>query len=467
MPGPFDNGQTVAAPNLEQPIISAYQQGVSPAIAALQDAFEKGLLTSEQIKDLSTVTPKARRAKMASLDLSAQQSQAQMANNLPQLQAQSQAADINAGLQVLPSRTSAAIAQNTAAGSQASLQGIQIGAATPSAQLEAGEMQRDPTGVLTATRKLYSQYAPLTGQAIPRAPDGQIDYDKMQKQLQEAYFPGSTADGSPHADVGLQGMHNMLMSQLWSGEYGKQVSAMAKEKNQESLMYDANGRLQSPYVAGPLIGKAEVKPKLTSEQVVNAASKLPSEDASLGLINEARGLVSKDGVVGQQISGGANIVNQKWTGVKAAMGYKEAIQKDNDRTRLEQTLGAGILDSIRSLSGTGAGRVLEKEFEVMQKQTVPALDAGREVWNKWLNEREDLIHRAQVINQQIAAGKLPGAPSPNDFLSNQVSHATAPAPQNNGNASLPKVMTQADYDALKPGMKYVDSAGNVATKRGQ
>lgn len=457
MADPFSNQPVLPGTNLQPVDIRPYQAGVSPAIAALEDALQKGVLDYNTLADQLELTPKIRRMKAAQATEATRASQARMDENVPALQAQNEASNINSNLQINPSRTGAAIMGNRAAASQAGLANVQVAGAAPGAELEAGEMQRDPTGMLSTTRKMWSQYS--FGQQVPRSADGQIDYDKMRSQIQESFMPGSTADKSPHADEGVNAFRTMMLSQMWSSDYGKQVAAMAKEKNQESLMYDDKGRLQSPYVAGPQIGKSEIKPKLTSDQVVNAASKLPSEDASLSLIKEAKQLIAKPGVVGQEHVGGASTINQYTTEFLSGFGNKKAVEKDNDRTRLEQTLGNGILDSIRSLSGTGAGRVLGKEFEVMQKQTVPALNAGQEVWAKWLTEREDLIKRAQGINQQLAAGKLPAAAP--------AAAVAAPAAQNDANAGLPKVMSQVDYEGLKPGTKYVDSAGNVATKRAQ
>jgi len=438
----------------------AYQDGISPAIAALENAVQSGVMDYNTLADQLQLTPKIRNLKAQLADENMRASRARVGAGLPELQAKNEASNINENLQISPSRQAAAILGNRASGSKSALENVQVAGVAPGAELEAGEMQRDPTGMLTTTRKMWSQYS--FGQQVPRGADGQIDYDKMRQQIQESFMPGSTADSSPHANEGVNAFRTMMLSQMWASDYGKQVAAMAKEKNREDLMYDAQGRLQSPYVAGPQIGKSEIKPKLTSEQVVNAASKIPQEDASLNMIGEARKLVAKEGVVGQQIFGGANVVNRAANDVLAAFGNKKAVDKDNDRTRLEQTLGAGILDSIRSLSGTGAGRVLGKEFEVMQKQTVPALDAGKEVWDKWLNEREDLIKRAAAINKQIAAGQLPdGSASPAPAAA-APGAASAPPDQS---AGLVKASPgDPTWAKLKKGDRYVLPDGRPAVK---
>lgn len=462
MADPFSNNPVLPGAALQPVDVRAYQSGISPAIAALEDAVQKGVLDYNTLADQLELTPKLRRMKATQAVEATRASQARMDAGLPGLEAQNAASNINENLDIAPSRTAARIMGNRASASQSGLANVQIAGAAPGAELEAGEMQRDPTGMLTTTRKMWSQYS--FGQQVPRDAEGHIDYDKMRQHIQESFMPGSTSENSPHANEGVNAFRTMMLSQMWASDYGKQVAAMAKEKNREDLMYDDNHQLRSPYTAGPMIGQSEVKPKLSSEQVVNAAGKIPQQEASLDMIKEARTLVNKDGVVGQGIRGGANVINQKANSVMAALGNKKAIQTDNDRTRLSQALGAGILDSIRSLSGSGAGRVLGKEFEVMQKQTVPALDAGQEVWNKWLNEREGLIKRAIEINKQEAVAKLP---DPNAGVMSAVSGgadaASAAPPADAG--SPPKASPgDATWKALKKGDRYVLPDGRPAIK---
>jgi hypothetical protein len=458
----LDNTPVLAQQTLQQPDIQPMQQGVTQATQALNDAVNQGIITFDDLAKEGFVRPRQNRAAGQLADEATLQSQARQ-SLIPDQTALNQA-KINSGLQILPSTTQSIIAGNDASTAQSQLGQTQAQAQQPSAELLKEEMQQDPTGQLSAMRQLF-QTATRGTVPIPRKPGtNSIDYDAMKQAVYHAWYPNAPMPQNPgdlpsHAQDMIDSVVNEMMWQDPSAQYWKK---MAEDKNQGQLLFDPKThKMRTPWEAREDIAEAPYLPKPSFDDAANAAKSIPEAQSFANDLATASQLVDKPGVVGPEYydEAGLPIIAK----IKAGIGNATARQLVTDRANLQQVIGNGVLNQIRSLSGSGAGRVLGSEFNTMKEDTVPELSATPEYWHQWLNKRYDLINRSLQINQQIAAGKNPD-PNLSVFGAGAPQPGTGAPQQLPGGKPLSATPGDVTWKSLKKGDRYTLPDGRPAIK---
>jgi hypothetical protein len=422
MPGPFDNSPVISpnalAAGSPQPAI--YQAQLTPALAALEDAWRQGIIKIDDMQKAG-IAPKIYAAKGAEADLARQQAVADQ--GLVQPRAGLARAKIGADLQVLPSSTAAGIAQNDAV----------VQTAKPIADLTVAKANAGVAEMPSATTAAIAQNQATATTAPSQAAATKAESDFTTKLYTDPDYQK------------LLFQSKMFSTPAWQA---------AKEAADKTGRYDvlAKGMHEGKDAATVLNDISTQPMRPTREEALAGANNLPALQSGLGLIQKAREVVKTPGIVGEGL-GEANIISQYGTHVKAAAGSAYSKGVDDARTTLQMTLAQGILSAIRSLAGSGAGRVMQSEIQKMG-DTMPPLDRSPKVWNDWLDERENLLKRAIIINQKMSeeAGfsATPGT-------------APAAAPAASGKPRT-LVKSQADYDALPSGTPVIDAAGNTGTK---
>lgn len=448
----------------------------TPALEELRNAYSKGLINAKQMQDLfegAVQTPgkiqvaneniQASRARQslipAQTDLAANKIAAE--NSLIQPKAKQELGDINNAIALQPSQLESnlgdlAIKNSTFPERQATAQNAaKAGAAE--ASFQSNEIQKDPTGTNTAARQMYTQLFP--GQKMPTTPTGEIDYEEMGHRM--APF--------------------LQMRVMYSTEAGKAALKAVDEKKRWDLLYDP--KTGAPRPVDQVLKDAAAAPMApSSEQQVEAAKQLPAANVALANIRDAKLLLKDpDTKVGSDLlHGGAEGMLYK-AGSLVGIGTKTY----QNQQKLEANLATGIQSQIRNLAGTG-NRVMKAELDVF-KETQPKLSWDKAAWEDWLNKSEFLIHSSIALNSARTPAEWSKAVTNYESqasgfnwnggstaLHDEPPAGPIPAPgekpvtldkAGTNESNIPRILSQADYDSLKPGMQYLDSAGTLATKR--
>ena len=395
----------------------------TPALAALQVAFQKGLVSQEQ---LMSVFDRSRervvRGTTAQEDIAASKARQEL---LP-----GQTALIKAKTQgelgLLPSEITA---RQGALTSQIALQpgATDIakagqGAALPEAKLLEVESKTDPTGGHTQARKLYQQY---NGGVVLKDANGNPDYEGMatsnQRMLQRM--------------IGMQILPQQkeILDTLKS--YGPAALSQA---------YNADGTVKSTGELKDVLAKA--KPDLKPAELQAEGGALLGLEKGLDSVKAAQDILVKDpDAVGPKYNQGS-YVGEKVAQGGALLGNAAATARFDAQKRLKAELALGIMDAIRSLKGTGAIRNTEL---VQIEKGQPTLDSTKSQWDAWLKQSQEVMERAYAMQKEA----LPGGPAqllapPGGSLTPGSAAPSAPAA-----ATQPDV-TAAEYQKLNVGDKY-------------
>jgi hypothetical protein len=130
--------------------------------------------------------------------------------------------------------------------------------------------------------------------------------------------------------------------------------------------------------------------------------------------------------------------------------------KFDAQNRLQTTLATGVLNTIKSFAGSGAGQIRTAELEYMEKNQ-PTLQSTPGYWNDWLSRAEKNLRQVYQAKAQM----IPGAAKA-DFATPAPLPQAPPAPA----AVQPptQVKTAAGYYALPSGATYMDPTGTLRTK---
>lgn len=420
--------QQIPDSGIDNQAITAYN--TTPALEELRQAVQKGLVSAEQMQQLfnnSVQQPakiqqaneeiqasKARTSLIpAQTDLAASKISAE--NALIQPRTQAELGDINSKIELQPGNLQIAKAGQSGA--------------IPEAEFASNEAKQDPTGSLTETRKNF-QALHLGG--LMRNPDGTPDYEGMAAANER--------------------LAQLRMGQIILPTQSEIVKQMAdRSPEDQAKMYDPQtGALKPTAELAKVL--ANSKPKLNAAEVQSGTSAVIGADAGLANIERARGILKEDpGAVGPKYNQGSKI-GTLGAQALAMAGNDKATKRFDNQKNLNVTLAQGILDSIRSLRGTGAIR--NTEIAAIERGQ-PQPDSSVQQWTTWLNQSEDLLQRAQRAQKLSLPSPVNQAITPRTPAAIQ-DEPPAPAIQSKEETSGAKtVTTQADYEALPVGSTYI------------
>lgn len=392
----------------------ALANSIQVAPSARQAAVSQNTLQARQANDELGLEPKAVQAKSAALDQQIQ---------LTPLQTEQQAGDINNKIALQPGERNIGMGQQavTAAG---------LSGQIPEADLIAQEMQADPTGSNSGARTTFQSIF----HSVPKNDDGSINYKGMQDTLARVAMLQMNAQ-------------NPAIQALYKSALDKNRPDLALKLSGLGMLSGQNGQSFND-----IIDQIQNAPsKLSGDQQQQLGQDIDTVSENLQKLNELRNLVNTPGVVGSKIGSG-DIVGTNMAHLKAWLGSDAS--KYNDQKQVEQASAQQIGQIVNSLKGVRSAQVL-----MDLEQQIPKIGDNSSVWNNYLDDK---------INASTAALKTMQSQLPNGVSTNPAP-APAPAPAAQGNAPADMkgrvvVKTQADYDALRPGQKYVDSFGVPGTK---
>ncbi len=220
---------------------------------------------------------------------------------------------------------------------------------------------------------------------------------------------------------------------------------------------------------------AQIPGKETADTDMGGLKLIRQVDATQPDINLARQYVNdaRNVPVGPGIGEGSK-VNQWWTKLRAAWGF--ANDKYVEQNELENRLANGVLDSIRALAGSGAGRIMASEVDKMASAQ-PKIESDKTTWLRWLDKAENLLKAARsdslsrlsptAKNQLYNNPTIPTNSDPDKVPPAPGTPAPAAAPVDPRVAPLISqgrdVKTSMDYAKIPPGQPYVFQ-GEVRTK---
>jgi len=391
----------------------------TPALQRLQDAFSKGLVTAGQMQQLfSNAAEQPKKNQLNNEEIQASKARQTL------IPAQTELAGNKLGVEnsLIQPR------------GQAELGALDItkagqGGVLPETEFTASEAKKDPTGSLQEIRKNFQA---LHLGNILRLPNNTPDYEAM-------------------------GAANERLSQLRMGQIilptQKEILDQLKERSPEDAAqaYDAKGNLKSTAELADILKNS--KPKLSAAEVQSGTSAVIGADAGLANIERARGILKADPEsVGPKWSQGSKIGQLGAQGL-AMIGNEKATKRFDNQKNLNVTLAQGILDSIRSLRGTGAIR--NTEIAAIERGQ-PQPDSSVSQWTNWLNQSEDLLQRAQRAQKLGLGPQTKAAIAPNAAaIHDEPAAGPIEAPAATATANLKTVTSQADYDAIPVGGSYI------------
>lgn len=421
----------------------------APALAALQDAFKNGLVTSQDIQQLPLIAAQQRQ-QMQGINLDMANAPAKAALTAEQIQAARTAlpaitaqdiAQANAGAAVAPVQAQATIAaaQPTiaAAPGATSKAASDANAAAILAKYGADAVQQDPSGTLAGNLAVWAEF----GMTPPTNPDGSLNAPVINEL----------------------GTRMKTMSVMWKTPAGQAATDLAGKKvgGWDALMKNFNDPTKAVSILSGLPDNIPGPQQMTD---ATSLAQLKTTIGTGGMIDEARKIVSDPSlnVVGPNWNQGS------WTGekmqqVKAFLGGNAT--KADAQSRLQKTLAQGVLNTLRSFAGSGVGQIRTAEIEYMEKAQ-PTLDNTSNYWNEWLNRadadlRQVYATHTQYLPASVAQGVADGSsPNPVTPLGNGSPSPSAPAAP-----SLPVVTNQAAWAALPVGTLYQDATGKTWTKK--
>jgi len=392
----------------------------TPALQQLHEAFQKGLVTAAQMQQLfSTAAEQPKKNQLNNEEIQASKARA----SLIPAQTELTANKLNVENSLIQPRAN--VERGALGITEAGQGGI-----LPETEFTASEAKQDPTGSLQETRKNFQA---LHLGNILRQPDGTPDYEAM-------------------------GAANERLAQLRMGQIilptQKEILDQLKERSPEdsAQAYDAQGNLKPTAELAKIL--ANSKPKLNAAEVQSSTSAVIGADAGLSNIERARGILKSDpNAVGPKWTQGSKVGSLLAQG-KALIGNEAATKRFDNQKNLNVTLAQGILDSIRSLRGTGAIR--NTEIQAIERGQ-PQPDSSVSQWTNWLNQSENLLQRAQRA-QKLGLGPQTNAaiqPTIHDEPAAGPIEPNAPAPVTAPAGNLKTVSTQEDYDAIPVGGSYI------------
>lgn len=415
------------------------QMNTSAALEDLRQAYRQGLVTSEQLTQLFTpaklqqsneeIQSSKARTSLLPAQTALAQNKIAADNALIQPRMQAELGDINSKIELQPGNLQIAKAGQSGA--------------IPEAEFSAGEMKTDPTGSLTETRKNF-QALHLGG--LMRTSTGEPDYE------------------------GMAAANNRLaMLRTGSIILPTQQAALDELKKRSPEDYAKAFNTDGSIKTAPELAQilANSKPAMNPAETQSASSAVIGADTGLKNIQQARGILAKDpGSVGPGFKQGS-APGQAIAKYGAMFGVGNSTERFDNQKRLNTVLSQGILESIRSLRGTGAIR--NTEIEQIEKGQ-PQPDSSISQWTNWLQQSQDLLERAQRAQKLALPTNVNQAIQPqSNSITNRLQNGETiqqPTAGANAAAGLPKVMSQSDYDALKPGERYTFN-GEVRVKAAQ
>lgn len=427
------------APGLDSQQIG--QEFTTPALQHLDTAFQKGLVSADQIQSLLKGGMDLAKTRQTNIE-DIQSSKARLAANVPVQQAES----------------AAEIARANAA--KAKLESVQASGLMASTRWQAALAQKDPSGNAQRLVDIYMRMDP-TGQ-IPLGDDGLPDTSSIKR-----HFGIDTGDNSTASTINFltgQGVRDPRILRsiddnfLKNAPDGQGASEKLKQKNitLDTAMWDhAAGKIRTPM---ELLDYAEnAPPQVVGEAGQNAATAYRSAVEHLRRLDYLQNILQKNpNAIGPQWNKGS------WSGqllaaLTAYGGGSPAQYIDQESIKLglygEKSDFASQAKNIRNIF----------EFKTYIGQA-PDLKQPIDVWNNYFNTRratisDDLKMLRPMLDNY--SNQLPAYSAPEPASVAATAGATVPAPA--ANQPVKRILTAEDY-ANFPGGSYIDSQGNPAYK---
>lgn len=449
---------TSASPTQIQPIQlvgpNPTDYSPAPALAALHDAYQKGLISASEIQPLfQQGLGTAKDSAVTSADIQA----ANLRKQVQPVQAQAEIASAKGAAKVAPLE---AAAKSGALSGQIEAEPFVNQTALNSAKtastyskFDSDVASTDPTGSLANSIQILRSW----GLPIPRDASGQ---------------PDAKAAGSLATEL-------QSNTKIFSGPIGQKLLDAANSKaGGLGLLFNKDGTFKGIQQATKDVSDAP--PALNADQTQAATSAMTQLQATLGnggILDEAQSLVDM-GVVGPGWNQGSK-ASQVGNKVASFFGYR--VPQYDAQDRLSGTLASGIMNQIKSFAGSGAGQIRTAEIAWFQRNQ-PDIDSTPQRWKTWIDQaRAQLTAVYKDRQTQLSSGQQqtitenapsstptpPGAPVPGD----RGIPPGSPAPSAASGAAAPtwgttttKVTTMEQYNALPYGTPYFDAQGKPKIK---
>jgi hypothetical protein len=426
------------------------QEFTTPALQNLEGAFNKGLVSADQIQGLLKGGMDMAKQRQVNLE-DIQSSKERLAAGVPKQQAEA----------------AAEIARANAA--KARLEGVAASGAMASTRWEAALSQKDPSGNLGRLVNIYMQSDP-TGQ-VPLGDDGLPDTNAIKQR-----FGIDTGDNSTASTINFltgQGVKDPRILRhiddnfLKNSPDGQGVADKLKQKNitLDTALWDhAAGKIRNPM---ELLDYAEnAPPQVVGEGGQNAATAYKSAVEHLRRLDYLQNILQKNpNAIGPQWNKGS------WSGqllaaLTAYGGGSPAQYTDQESIKLglygEKSDFASQAKNIRNVF----------EFKTYTGQA-PDLKDPIEVWNNYFNTRratisDDLKMLKPMLDNysnQLPAYSAPEPPA----VPTAGAAGGPPLPAGQNLADLPKggqKLTPQEVEALPVGTAYISPNGLFAVKQG-
>jgi hypothetical protein len=504
-----------SVPILAAPDPSAYSP--APALAALQTAFQQGVINTDDIVELAqkSYVNKAQRQQLAQ---QIQASQLAMGNApaaaaltadqiqsarsvLPVFTAQDIAqaklgtATAGEGLKVLPYQTSAGIAGLKAQQLTSQFQQIVTSGEIPPAQWAAQVKASDPSGYGSFLQNFFQTNAPWMLKDL-KNPDGSFNAPAASQQLG---LEGGSSQPAPAPAVSQSQVNDLNAGR---GPTAASVSPEPATTSRVSMGGQVPPAISFLKVLGPSVYNSKLQTyeadKWNSEAGKALAAKaeskypdmmqdangfrLPYEAIQANIANaptrldDAGVLAARDENNNMQVMAskltelrdivntnptafGPNATQGSWTGqllAKAAAWANLGSKDWTDQRKVKQAFSEQV---GKLMSGEGGIKNIRNlsEFAAVTG-AIPTVEDNPDIWNTWFGHVSDAMRQhSETVRSQMKPADARLTPIVSLPLFSGAPKAGAPA----ATSAILKVMSQTDYDALPSGKNtpYVDPQG--------
>jgi hypothetical protein len=379
-------GATISS-RLTAPNPNAYD--TTPALQALNRAFEQGLVNSEYILQ-GIENSRKRRLNRQLMDEEQDLSRRRM--ELAPDQFELEKAKLDANLQILPKQRA-----HSEALLDTDIELLPLQRDAKKRELvAAGE---DPDGSKTA---LIGAYVKNFGKLPPKLADGSYDFEAIGAELGPLFEEAREAE--------IEKMRG---------------SGSGKEELTGQQRLDAE--------------KAQVAAQAIIEDLQGVQSELFATDTSGNVVRDpsGRALTTGPNAVGPLMGRAPGKV---LAAIQALLGSPDRLAKQRAVTMLANSL---TLEKTAALKG----QISNYEIQFL-KESLPNTDDDEVVWDRYLKKAIPTLEKVLAATQKVLDGETPAGEAP-------------PASSNEGRVL---VKTKAEFDALKPGTKFVDAFGVPGTK---
>jgi len=391
----------IAVPGIDASAVNPAAYSPTPALDALQTAYQKGLVNASDIMSLSQqgtelqknravsaadiqqaklhqqTQPEAAKAEIAGSRLSTAASQAGL-GNVP-IKAQAEASTAGATIaQSDAEKAAAALTKQTAEGHMPIVSAQNLDALALANRQKVLDTV-DPSGALSTSANALASW----GVSTPQKADGSVDTATLRQEGQL-----------------LLRNQNMLKF----GVFPDLVKQAAGKQGGLSLLFNPDMTIKNPIQAAKDVADAlpqqslDDRNKAVSQlQMINSVSEVAPH--ILSILNNPNPRVGPRAGEGGDVTRTVNQARAFISGnpeIQKLVGGADAVSKLNDQQVLQMYLANQIQSTIRSLAGSG-NRVMQAEVNPQTGlfyTAMPKLTASPEVWKTWLGNQFTIMKNA-------------------------------------------------------------------------